>query len=73
MNNFFRLALFSLIGLVLVSFVLGLIQDNRNYYNMPYDGYGSGMMGPGKHMRGDFHGPGMQGNFEFDYNGNYRK
>ncbi|MFZ5639798.1 MAG: hypothetical protein ACOY4Q_03805 [Bacillota bacterium] len=50
MNNFFKLALFSLIGLILASFALGLIQDSRGYYSGPYGGYGPGMMGPGKHM-----------------------
>lgn len=74
MNNFFKLALFSLIGLILASFALGLIGDNRSFYNNPYGGYGPGMMGPGgKHMGGGYHNPGMQGNFEFEYNAGYGK
>ncbi len=76
MNNFLKLALFSLIGLVLVSFVLGLVQDNQNYYSTPNGGgYGSGKMGPGKHMGDYYHRPGMQGSFdyEFDYNAGYGK
>lgn len=52
MNKFFKLALFSLIGLIVASFALGLIQDNRGYYNTPYGGYGPGPMGPG-HMGGN--------------------
>lgn len=72
-NNFFKLALFSLIGLVLVSFVLGLLQDNQNYYYSPSGGYGNGPMGSGKHMERHYDRPGMQGSFEFDYNAGYGK
>jgi len=77
MEKFFKLALFSLIGLILASFALGLIQDNGSYNNVPYGGYGygPGMMGPGKHMGGDFDffRPGMRGNLDFEYNVNYGK
>lgn len=78
MEKFFKLALYSLIGLILASFALGLIQDNQTYNNTntPYGpyGYNRGMMGPGpgKHMGGkDYFRPGMQGTFEFEYNTNY--
>lgn len=71
MNKFFKLALFSLIGLILASFALGLIQDNRNFYNNPYGGYGPGTMGA-KHMGGN-HGPGFQGDFELNFNTSYGK
>lgn len=75
MNSFFKLALFSLIGLILASFALGLIGDNRGYYNNSYGGgFGPGMMGSGsKHMGQGNYGPGMQGNFDFEYNNGYRK
>ncbi|MDA8235398.1 MAG: hypothetical protein M0Z31_11450 [Clostridia bacterium] len=77
MEKFFKLALFSLIGLILATFALGLIQDNQGYNYTPYGyGYGPGMTGPGKHMGGEFnlrYPGGPQGNIEFKYDASYGK
>lgn len=64
MNSFLKLAVISLIGLVVASFALGLIQD-QTYNNSPY---GNGdVPKPGRHMMGNFHWGGFQGTYEFNY------
>ena len=75
MERFFKLAIYSLIGLILASFALGLIQNNQGYNNTPYgqNSFWRGMNGPGQsnHMGRDNFRPGMQGNFEFEYRNNF--